>query len=271
MKQNTLKERILRIMRTADSRTDFCYDVGIMPDELHRIYKGEEPIHIELIQGVSKAYPRVNLQWLLHGVGAYKLKDEALSPDEIRITIRVLNVSFNLQINREHEDFFRKAERILKDELIDIKLKYPEISIDLVFKVIALRHAKENLKENLYCKFEMILKDKIREIKLDYTEIPIDMVLEQMTLRQANVNGEFDNKISCVKKELAGIGIRLQAINDVKELHETYRKTSNKCSKSELLAIVAFQFVCYAAKREIKHQSPSETISLNKLRIIARS
>lgn len=66
-----MKDRIYKIMQKEGlSQTEFAEKIGVSQSNLSHIFgaRGQKP-SLDVIMGIHKAYPYVNLDWLLYGEG----------------------------------------------------------------------------------------------------------------------------------------------------------------------------------------------------------
>lgn len=66
-----MKDRIYKIMQKEGlSQTEFAEKIGVSQSNLSHIFgsRGQKP-SLDVVMGIHKAYPYVNLDWLLYGEG----------------------------------------------------------------------------------------------------------------------------------------------------------------------------------------------------------
>ena len=65
-----MKDRILQIMKSANlSNADFAEKLGISTSSLSHIFSGRNNPSLDVVMRIHKAYPDINLNWLLYGEG----------------------------------------------------------------------------------------------------------------------------------------------------------------------------------------------------------
>lgn len=65
-----MKDRILQIMKSAGmSNAEFAEKLGISTSSLSHIFSGRNNPSLDVVMRIHKAYPSVNLNWLLYGEG----------------------------------------------------------------------------------------------------------------------------------------------------------------------------------------------------------
>lgn len=63
-----MKDRILQIMeREGVSNAEFAEKIGISTSSLSHIFNGRNKPSLEVVMRIHKAYPEINLYWLLYG------------------------------------------------------------------------------------------------------------------------------------------------------------------------------------------------------------
>lgn len=78
-----MKDRILQIMeREGVSNAEFAEKIGISTSSLSHIFNGRNKPSLEVVMRIHKAYPEINLYWLLYGEGEM---EEALPRKCLRI------------------------------------------------------------------------------------------------------------------------------------------------------------------------------------------
>ena len=73
-----MKDRIMQIMQHEGlSNADFAEKIGISTSSLSHIFTGRNKASLEVVKGIHRACPYVNLNWLLYGEGEMmgKLQD----------------------------------------------------------------------------------------------------------------------------------------------------------------------------------------------------
>ena len=74
-----MKDRIAQIMQEEGlSNVEFADKIGISTSSLSHIFNGRNKPSLEVVMRIHKAYPQINLNWLLYGEGL--MKEEA--PEE---------------------------------------------------------------------------------------------------------------------------------------------------------------------------------------------
>ena len=74
-----MKDRIYKIMQEEGlSQAEFAEKIGISQSNLSHIFgsRGQKP-SLDVVMGIHKAYPSVNLDWLLYGEGEMQKSDTA--------------------------------------------------------------------------------------------------------------------------------------------------------------------------------------------------
>jgi len=75
LKQTEINIRLKKIMHNAElNQIQFAGRIGITPERLNKILNNNLDFGIEVIQGLAKAFPEINLRWVLLGVDEMERK-----------------------------------------------------------------------------------------------------------------------------------------------------------------------------------------------------
>lgn len=70
-----MKDRILQLMQAEGlSNSEFAAKIGISASSLSHIFSGRNKPSLDVVTGIHKAYPDLNLNWILYGTGEMKSK-----------------------------------------------------------------------------------------------------------------------------------------------------------------------------------------------------
>jgi hypothetical protein len=110
----------------AYSRENFCRDTGIDPFYLKQIFKQQREITYDCLLKICTAYPVINTQWLILGIGAVKVQNEMdRSDNAMNISVRILeNQKVKLQIRRDDESFYRQDGTLIQQRVAYYQSKY---------------------------------------------------------------------------------------------------------------------------------------------------
>lgn len=65
-----MKERLIQLMQLLEvNPTQFASQIGVQRATLQHILSGRNEASLKIVTGINRAYPSVNLQWLLYGKG----------------------------------------------------------------------------------------------------------------------------------------------------------------------------------------------------------
>ncbi|MBM6889896.1 helix-turn-helix transcriptional regulator [Bacteroides caecigallinarum] len=71
-----MKDRIIQIMRSAGlSNADFADKIGISTSSLSHIFSGRNNPSLDVVKRIHKAFPSLNLNWILYGEGNMYIND----------------------------------------------------------------------------------------------------------------------------------------------------------------------------------------------------
>ncbi len=123
-----LKERIIQLMqRDGLSNTEFAKKTGISLSSLSHIVYGRNKPSLEVVMRIHKAFPDVDLQWLL-GEESGLPKENAISAD--------LDLFSGVHENQKNADNGTSARDFSKDNASKATENTPESSVKEVIKYI---------------------------------------------------------------------------------------------------------------------------------------
>lgn len=87
MKFAPMKERIASIMQKEGlTNAEFAEKIGISTSSLSHIFSGRNKPSLEVVMRIHKAYPNININWLLYGEG--EMEEEIPSVSDIAFTLQ---------------------------------------------------------------------------------------------------------------------------------------------------------------------------------------
>ncbi len=79
-----MKDRIAQIMQKEGlSNVEFAEKIGISTSSLSHIFNGRNKPSLEVVMRIHKAYPHINLNWLLYGEGPITEESQEEKPEAI--------------------------------------------------------------------------------------------------------------------------------------------------------------------------------------------
>lgn len=79
-----MKDRIAQIMQKEGlSNVEFAEKIGISTSSLSHIFNGRNKPSLEVVMRIHKAYPHINLNWLLYGEGPMTEESQEEKPEAI--------------------------------------------------------------------------------------------------------------------------------------------------------------------------------------------
>lgn len=77
-----MKERIIQIMQKAGlNKSEFAEKIGVAVSLLSHIISGRNNPSLNVVMGIHKAYPGININWLLYGEGEMMASETAKNPE----------------------------------------------------------------------------------------------------------------------------------------------------------------------------------------------
>lgn len=77
-----MKDRIIQIMKSEGmSNADFAEKIGISTSSLSHIFSGRNNPSLDVVTRIHRAYPDINIMWLLYGEG--EMKSSGLNSGDI--------------------------------------------------------------------------------------------------------------------------------------------------------------------------------------------
>lgn len=136
-----MKDRILQIMQKEGlTNAEFAEKIGISTSALSHIFSGRNKPSLEVVMRISKAYPTINLEWLLHGDGAMSTTSAQLSGIEL---LSGDNENPEFTYHQPNDGDFRKENHVLppdfrakgavKEEIKYIEKPHPKITEIRIF------------------------------------------------------------------------------------------------------------------------------------------
>lgn len=141
-----MKDRIAQIMQEEGlSNVEFADKIGISTSSLSHIFNGRNKPSLEVVMRIHKAYPHINLSWLLYGEGLMKEDIPEDKPKEINGIDLVRNPSEKPEItsnlsgdsefglkNTPYEAAFPPKE-VVREEIKYIEKPHPKITEIRIF------------------------------------------------------------------------------------------------------------------------------------------
>lgn len=181
-KQNKAVERIRKIMNHfALKDEEFCSLIGIDQQELNQIICEQSNPTLDVLQKIGSAFPNIEARWLFMGEGRWFVPEKPLPPNRLRITIRVVEESFQLAIERPDEEYYRLGAKSLKEKINEFCLLHPEYEIERILKLTAFHYAieveKSVLSANFYRNAVLNLRDRIESYSKQFRGYPRQKLL----------------------------------------------------------------------------------------------
>lgn len=142
-----MKDRIAQIMQKEGlSNVEFAEKIGISTSSLSHIFNGRNKPSLEVVMRIHKAYPHINLNWLLYGEGPMTEESQEEKPEAISgIDFMWDNTSEKLEIAAnpsDVSDFGQKnggnnpiypTKEIVREEIKYIEKPHPKITEIRIF------------------------------------------------------------------------------------------------------------------------------------------
>lgn len=128
-----MKDRILQIMeREGVSNAEFAEKIGISTSSLSHIFNGRNKPSLEVVMRIHKAYPEINLYWLLYGEGEM---EEAL-PSQVpqnSENMHPVSVNFDFENDRGFENGYNPSNPADRETVKYIEKPHPKITEIRIF------------------------------------------------------------------------------------------------------------------------------------------
>lgn len=110
-----LKDRVKEIMQAEHlNAKDFAEKLGIQRSSLSHIYSGRNKPSLDFIVKISKAFPDINMEWLLHGRGSMARNPLPEMDTEDVTYVTSPPKSAELPVSSTAKDEANKSARILE-------------------------------------------------------------------------------------------------------------------------------------------------------------
>jgi transcriptional regulator with XRE-family HTH domain len=81
---NKINTRFKKIMHHAElNQIQFAGRIGIAADRLNKIINNSIDFGVEVLQGIAKAFPEIDMRWLLLGVGEMEIKQSIAAESSV--------------------------------------------------------------------------------------------------------------------------------------------------------------------------------------------
>ena len=121
-----MKDRILQIMQSEGlTNAEFSEKLGISTSSLSHIFNGRNKASLEVVMKISKAYPTVDLHWLIFGTG--EMKTQSQGSENPKITANGLDDDENRKENASSADTIPPKE-IIREQIKYIEKPHPKIT-----------------------------------------------------------------------------------------------------------------------------------------------
>ena len=141
-----MKDRIAQIMQKEGlSNVEFADKIGISTSSLSHIFNGRNKPSLEVVMRIHKAYPHINLNWLLYGEGSMQEENQENEPKEIKGIDLMWNSPKKPEIasnSSDNSDFGQKnapeesvftPKEIVREEIKYIEKPHPKITEIRIF------------------------------------------------------------------------------------------------------------------------------------------
>ena len=141
MKFALMKERIASIMQKEGlTNAEFAEKIGISTSSLSHIFSGRNKPSLEVVMRIHKAYPNININWLLYGEG--EMEEEIPSVSDIAFTLQDDENQKIAGNDSGVPDFFKEngpkypsytPKEVVKEEIKYIEKPHPKITEIRIF------------------------------------------------------------------------------------------------------------------------------------------
>lgn len=122
-----MKDRIIQIMQMEGlTNAEFAEKIGISTSSLSHIFNGRNKPSLEVVMRIHKAYPRININWLLYGEGE-------MLESENRENADTAPVGFDFRRENVSETPLYPPKEIVHEEVKYIEKPQPKITEIRVF------------------------------------------------------------------------------------------------------------------------------------------
>lgn len=153
---NEINKRIQIVLhKFASTRIQFCNTTCINPFHLKQIFKEQREISYNHIYMICRAYPQLNVEWLITGKGKILNNLEKDEYNLFKINVKITkNRKLPLKVLRNHEFHYRQAGMLLREkvELCQMKSK---VSEERAFSLVSYSYTRKMASDNKTIAFEL--------------------------------------------------------------------------------------------------------------------
>lgn len=125
-----MKDRIIKIMQDEGmNKSEFAEKIGVAVSLLSHIFGGRNNPSLDVVMRINKAFPDVNLQWLLYGEGEMRLS----KGHEIPVNPTGGQMSLDFSNLKAPEPPILPPKEIVKEEVKYIEKPCPKITEIRIF------------------------------------------------------------------------------------------------------------------------------------------
>lgn len=122
-KEGEIRDRLRKLMHHAEmNQIAFAERIGIEYSRINKILNTELDFGVEVIQGVARAFPEINLTWLLLGTGEMIAVNNIAAEPKAQYNKTCKNCEYLTNTNNNLNKLIRSIEM----ELEDCKKRLPE-------------------------------------------------------------------------------------------------------------------------------------------------
>ena len=136
-----MKDRIASIMQKEGlTNAEFAEKIGISTSSLSHIFGGRNKPSLEVVMRIHKAYPKININWLLYGEG--EMEEDTPAVSDIAFSLQAdENPKFTTE-DTDVPDFLKEngpkyvsypPKEIVKEEVRYIEKPHPKITEIRIF------------------------------------------------------------------------------------------------------------------------------------------